>query len=163
MQNENATKALMLVFFFLLALISTAQERKPDFSGTWLLDVARSGPEPEVWLQRRAARFIVQQRDEEITIDTGDGSLFGVTAPVTETPLRYVLDGSIVIVPDHSLGDLPNFSRKISTQIAWEDDSRLWTFTTHFVETPKRSAGTTRVLIFSLAASGRELQVERTG
>src|SRR5262245_6285396 len=70
----------------ILGLLATAQQQKPDFSGTWSLNAARSGPEPEVWLQRRPVRFIIQQTDEEVTIDTGDGSLFAVPAPVTETP-----------------------------------------------------------------------------
>jgi hypothetical protein len=161
---KNGIKALVVAFFVLLALIASAQQRKPDFSGTWLLNVARSSPEPDIWLQRRPVRFSIYQTDEEVTIDTGDGSLFGVTGPVTETPLRYRLDGLVVTVLDTSLGDLPNFKRKISTEAFWEDVSRLVTFTTHFSETPNGlNAGNTRIVIFSMAATDQEMKVERTG
>jgi hypothetical protein len=144
-------------------VVVAAPQRKPDFSGTWVLNVARSGAEPEIWLQRRAVRFNIKQTDEELTLDTGDGSLFGVADPVTQTPLRYRLGGSTVTVLDTSLGDLPNFKRQIRTEASWEKDSRLVTYTTHFAETPRgANDGNTRVLIFSIVANN-EMKVERTG
>ena len=138
-------------------------QSKPDFSGTWILDAVRSGPQTEMWNQRRARQFTITQTAQEVTIDTGDGSLFGVPDPVTDSPLVYKLDGSTIVVVDRSLGDLPGFSRKIKTEAAWEN-SRLVTRTTHFSETANgASGGVTRVLTFSLLASGRELAVDRTG
>ena len=153
----------MLALFVLFGLLATAQQYNPNFSGTWALNVAQTGPEPEIWLQRRPVRFMIHQTDEEVTIDTGDGSLFGVVAPVTEKPLRYRLDGSVVTVLDQSLGELPNFTRKISTKASWQPGSRLLTLTTHFSETPNGiNTGNTRVLIFSMVANG-QMKVERTG
>jgi len=161
----TATKlATCATFVVLCGSIVTAQQGKPDFSGTWVLDVARSGPEPVIWLQRRPVKFIIHQTDDDVTIDTGDGSLFGVPEPVSETPLHYRLDGSVVTVVDRSLGDIPSFTRKISTEASWDSNWRLLTFTTHFSETPKGvNAGNTRVLIFSMTAGDQEMKVERTG
>ena len=115
-------------------------QSKSDFSGTWILDAVRSGPQPEMWNQRRARRFMIAQTVQEVTIDTGDGSLFGVSDPAIDSPLVYKLDGSTLVVVDRSLGDLPGFSRKIKTEAAW-DNSRLVTRTTHFSETANGPAG----------------------
>src|SRR5262249_34957447 len=144
-EMKNGIKSFVLAFFLLVAFIVSAQQSKPDFSGTWILNVSRSGPEPEIWLQRRPVRFNIHQTDIAVDIDTGDGSLFGVTDRVTETPLSYSLDGLIVTVSDTSLGDLPDFKRKISTEASWENNSRLVSYTTHFSETPNGvNAGNTR-------------------
>jgi len=161
----TAAKLATCAFFVVLcSLIAAAQQGKPDFSGTWVLDVARSGRESVIWLQRRAVKFIIHQTDHDVTIDTGDGSLFCVPEPVSETPLHYRLDGSVVTVVDRSLGDIPGFTRKIRTEALWETNSRLLTFTTHFSETPKGiNAGNTRVLIFSITVGDQEMKVERTG
>jgi len=154
----------VLLCFVFPALIASAQKSKPDFSGIWILDAARSGPEPAIWLQRRPVRFDIHQTNDEITIDTNDGSLFGVTDPVTESPLRYRLDGSVVTILDMSLGDLPNFERRIRTEASWKNDSRLVTYTTHFAETSKgANDGNTRVLILSVDSAEQVLQVDRTG
>lgn len=95
------------LFFVLFCFTAAAQQVRPDFSGRWVLDAIRSGSEPETWLQRRPLRFMIQQTTEELTMDTGGGSLFGVSSAVTESPLRYKFDGSTVTVVDHSLGDIP--------------------------------------------------------
>ena len=151
------------LFFLLFCLIAAAHEPRPDFSGAWLLDAVTTGSEPEIWLQRRPLRLMIQQSAEELTIDTGDGSLFGVSSAVTEVPLRYRFDGSIVTVLDHSQGDIQNFTRKINTEAFWKSDSRLFTFTTHFPETASRAVpGTTRIWIFSITGD-HELKLERTG
>jgi len=102
-----------------LCFTAVAQQVRPDFSGTWVLDAIRSGSEPETWLQRRPQRFMIQQTTEELTMDTGDGSLFGVSSAVTESPLRYKFDGSTVTVVDHSLGDIPNLTRKTISRNSW--------------------------------------------
>jgi hypothetical protein len=147
---------------FLVLAVALSAQSKPDFSGTWLIDVARSGPQAEIWLQRRAALFKIEQTNETVIIDTGDGSLFAVPEPVTETPLVYPLDSPPVTVLDRSLGDLPNFVRKIETAAHWEG-STLVTLTTHIAETPLGRSGITRVVTFDLSSNGRELTVERTG
>ena len=119
----TATKlATCAIFVVLCGLIAAAQQGKPDFSGKWVLDVARSGPEPVIWLQRRSVNFTIRQTDDDVTIDTGDGSLFGVPEPVSETPLHYRLDGSVVTVVDRSLGDIPSFTRKINTEALWDSN-----------------------------------------
>jgi len=161
----TATKLTTCAIFVVLSgLIAAAQQGKPDFSGKWVLDVARSGPEPVIWLQRRPVKFTIRQTDDDVTIDTGDGSLFGVPEPVSETPLHYRLDGSVVTVIDRSLGDIPSFIRKINTEALWDSKWRLFTFTTHFSETPKGiNVGNTRVLVFSMIAGDQQMKVERTG
>jgi len=161
----TATKlATCAIFVVLCGLIAAAQQGKPDFSGKWVLDVARSGPESVIWLQRRLVKFTIRQTDDDVMIDTGDGSLFGVPEPVSETPLHYRLDGSVVTVIDRSLGDIPSFTRKINTEALWDSNWRLFTFTTHFSETPKGiNVGNTRVLVFSMIAGDQQMKVERTG
>src|SRR5262245_65288045 len=60
----TATKlATCAIFVILCGLIAAAQQGKPDFSGKWVLDVARSGPEPVIWLQRRPVKFTIRQTD----------------------------------------------------------------------------------------------------
>src|SRR5262245_40654403 len=83
-------------------------------------------------------QFTIRQTNDDVTIDTGDGSLFGVPEPASETPLHYRLDGSVVTVVDRSLGDIPSFTRKINTEALWDSNWRLLTFTTHFSENAKR-------------------------
>jgi hypothetical protein len=156
----------MRVCFLLLAAmlvggICISAQARPDFSGTWLLDRVLSGSEQIVWTQKRPGRFVLTQTPKELTIDTGDGSLFGVSQLLIDGPLRYKFDGSVVVV-DHTLGDLPDFERKIRTQAAW-DGARLITRATHFSETPAGvSGGVTRVVVFSMTSRG-QLMVERTG
>jgi hypothetical protein len=146
----------------ILPLLLDAQSQ-PNFSGIWILDAVRSGVQREIWNQRRANRFVIAQTAQEVTIDTGDGSLFGVTEPVVEGPLVYKFDGSPVVVVDRTLGELPGFARKIRTEAVWEN-SRLVTLTTHFSETSEgASGGVTRKVTFTLEPSGREMTVERTG
>jgi len=143
--------------------LATSAQSNPDFSGTWILQAEKSGPSKVVWNQTRAQRFTIAHGSLEVTIDTGDGSLFGVREPVTSVPLIYKLGGSSVTVVDRSLGDLPGFSRKIRTEAKW-DNAKLVTLTTHFSETAEDvGAAVTRALIFSLLAGGREMVVERTG
>jgi len=153
---------MLSLFLILVSFIAGTLQSRPDFSGSWILDSQRSGSEPELWLQRRPVRLLIHQTNDELSIDTGDGSLFGVPSPVIDAPLSYKFDGSIVTIVDHSLGDIPNFTRKIRTETYWENDLRLWTFTTHLSETNGKEAGTTRVLIFSLT-SDHEIKIERTG
>jgi hypothetical protein len=139
-------------------------QRPPDLSGTWILDRARSGPTTDVWGQLRPQRFVIVHTSSEVSLDTGDGSIVGV-----DGPLVFRLDGIATIVVDRSVGDLPDFARKIRTEAAWEGD-KLVTRTTHFAE--KRGASgqpeivpgaITRILILSLIEDGSRLVVERTG
>jgi len=152
---------ILLGVVLVLAMNLNAQN-KPDFTGVWTLDTARSGRQTEIWNQGRADRFGITQNAQEVTIDTGDGSLFGVIDAVVDGPLVYKVDGSPVIVVDRSLGDLPAFARKIRTEASW-DDLRLVTLTTHYSETEDgASGGVTRRVTFSMLPSG-EMTVERTG
>ena len=68
----------------LFSFVGSSQQSRPDFSGNWVLDGARSGPEPDIWPQRRPIHLVIRHNLEELTIDTGDGSLFGVRVPVVE-------------------------------------------------------------------------------
>jgi hypothetical protein len=154
--------ALVLAWSVALPCSPIAQGR-PDFSGTWLLDIARSGREPTIWTQRRPSRFVFTQTADELTLDTGDGSLFGVPALVIDGSLRYRFDGAPVVVVDRSLGDLPGFARKIRTWASW-DGTHLITRATQFSQTAQgESRGVTRVLVFSLTPDRGTVIVERTG
>jgi hypothetical protein len=137
-------------------------EEIPSFSGTWVLDEAQSGRARVVWTQTRPSHFVLSQTGDELTLDTGDGSLFGVPKLAIDGPLRYKFDGSRLVFVDRSLGDLPGFARKIRTEAAWEG-ARLITRSTHFSETASgASGGVTRVVVFSMMPNG-QLRVDRTG
>lgn len=162
--NRYTELEMRMVFFFLttLGLVASAQDR-PEFSGVWVLDKEHSGPEKVSWASARSNRFTIKQAAQSISIDTGDGSLFGLSAPVTQEPLVWPLDGTSSTVIDRSLGDLPNFIRKIRTQAKW-DGMKLVTLTTHLSETDgKETGGITRVLVFELLDDQRGMTVERAG
>jgi hypothetical protein len=82
---------------------------------------------------------------------------------------RYRLDGRSSEFVDGSLGELPNFVRKVRTTATW--DGRTLTLETEpFNESVDEKTGETRtgrgitsVLGFRLEANGQELVVERTG
>jgi hypothetical protein len=154
----------MRVLLFLVAIGQAASaQSRPDFSGVWVLDRPHSGPEKVSWASTRSNRFIIKQDAQSVSIDTGDGSIFGLDAAITRERLIWPLDGTSNTVIDHSLGDLPNFIRKIRTEAKW-DGARLVTLTTHLSETDgKETGGITRVLVFELVDDGRGMTVGRTG
>ena len=156
-------RAVFVVVTWLASSLPVVGQERPDLSGTWLLDAQRNGREPTIWTQTRSRRFVLKQTADDLTIGTGDGSIFGVARLVIDAPLRYPFDGSSVVAVDRSLGDLPGFERKIGTKASW-DGERLVTHSTHFSETAEgASGGVTRVLVFSMMPNGTVLKVDRTG
>jgi hypothetical protein len=152
-----------VVVALLLSFGGALAQGTPDFPGTWIIDQEHSGPAKEVWTQTRSDRFIMRQEAGSVSIDTADGSMFGMSASVTTEPLNYRLDGKPTVIIDHSLGDLPNFVRKIRTEARWEG-SKLVTLTTQVSESDGvEHAAVTRVLTFELVDDGRRMIVERTG
>jgi hypothetical protein len=144
-----------------LALPSTgsiAAQVAGKFAGTWILDVARSGPSHEIWGQRRAKTFEIRQTATEITIDTMDGSV-GVARS-----LSYRLDGVRTEMINDDLGDLYGFTRRIRT---WAElaGSRLTTHTLLYAGDVSGNGGSSidRVRIFQVLPGGRRLEVEMTG
>ena len=140
----------------------SAQPSLPDFSGTWQIDDARSGRGVDVWGQTRARQLLITQTASEIAIATDGG---GPSAP---GDLRFPIDGEL-IVRDESLGELPNFVRKVRTRAAWDGEA-LTTETETISESidentgaPTLGRGITSVLTFHLSADGNELIVDRTG
>ena len=142
----------------------SAQSSLPDFSGTWKIDDAQSGRGVDVWGQTRARVLEIRQTPSEFTLMTDGG---GPSAP--GDLMRYRLDGDELLVRDDSLGELPNFVRKVRTLAFW-DGQTLKTETETVSESideqtgaPRTGHGITSVLTFRLAAGGHELIVERTG
>ena len=142
----------------------SAQSSLPDFSGTWKIDDAQSGRGVDVWGQTRARVLVITQTPSEIILTTDGG---GPIAP--GDLIRYRLDGDELLVRDDSLGELPNFVRKVRTLALW-DGQALKTETETVSESidkqtggPKTDHGITSVLTFRLGAGGNELIVERTG
>ena len=140
-----------------------AQSSIPDFSGTWRIDDAQSGRGVDVWGQTRARVLVIAQTPGELTFATDGGG------PSVPGDLRYRLDGDELVVRDDSLGELPNFVRKVRTLALW-DGQALKTETEAISESideqtgaPKTGRGITSVLTFRLSADGNELIVERTG
>lgn len=142
----------------------SAQSPLPDFSGTWQIDDARSGRGVDVWGQTRARLLVISQNASELKLATDGG---GPSVPGELQ--RYPLDGHELIVRDDSLGELPNFVRKVRTLALW-DGAALKTETETISESidkqtgaPKTGRGITSVLTFRLGDNGNELIVERTG
>ncbi len=136
----------------------------PDFSGTWQIDDLRSGRPVDVWGQTRARLIVITQTSTEFRFTTDGG---GPAVPADFT--HYRLDGSELLVRDDSLGELPNFVRKVRTLARWQGET-LTTETetvSESVDTRTGAArvgrGITSVLTFRLEAGGTELVVERTG
>ena len=144
------------------AVSLSAQPSMPDFSGIWRIDDAHSGRGVDVWGQTRARLLVITQTPSEIVVETDGG---GPSAP---GDLRFRIDGEL-LMRDDSLGELPNFVRKVRTFAEWTGDA-LKTETETISESidrqtgaPKVGRGITSVLTFHLSADGSELIVERTG
>ena len=142
----------------------TAQSHVPDFSGTWQIDDARSGRGVDVWGQTRARLLVITQHENELRLATDGG---GPSVPGELQ--RYLLDGHELIVRDDSLGELPNFVRKVRTLALW-NGTVLKTETETISESidkrsgaPRTGRGITSVLTFRLGDNPDELIVERTG
>ena len=143
--------------------VLSAQPSLPDFSGTWRIDDARSGRGVDVWGQTRARELVIRQSASEIVIATDGG---GPSAP---GDLRFRIGGGDLLMRDDSLGELPNFVRKVRTLAEWDGDA-LKTETETISESidkqtgaPKVGRGITSVLTFHLSPDGTTLTVERTG
>ena len=155
--------ALTAVVCVSMAAVLSAQPALPDFSGVWRIDDAQSGRGVDVWGQTRARLLVITQTPSEIVVATDGG---GPSAP---GDLRFRLDGGELLVRDDSLGELPNFVRKIRTLAQWNGDA-LKTETETIAEridertgSPNVGRGITSVLTFSLSADGATMIVERTG
>lgn len=145
-----------------MAAVLSAQPSLPDFSGTWRIDDAHSGRGVDVWGQTRARLLVITQTQSEIIVETDGG---GPSAP---GDLRYRL-GDELLMRDDSLGELPNFVRRVRTFAEWTGEA-LKTETETINESideqtgaPRVGRGITSVLTFQLSADGSELIVERTG
>lgn len=154
---------LAAVFCVPVAASVSAQPALPDFSGAWRIDDAQSGRGVDVWGQTRARLLVISQTPGEIVVATDGG---GPSAP---GDLRFRLDGRDLLVRDDSLGELPNFVRKVRTLALWDGDA-LTTETEMISESidertgaPKVGHGITSVLRFHLSDDGTTLTVERTG
>jgi hypothetical protein len=159
----TATPVIVAVLLTFAAPTSMAQSL-PDYSGTWILDAARSGPPVAVWGQTRATVIVIEQDQDELKLTTQGGGL-----SVPQDLQRFRLDGVPVVHVDESLGQLVNFVRKVKNQTRW-DGRTLTLESEHFSESIDRRTGrTTRrrgitsVLRFQLGSNQRELLVERTG
>lgn len=142
----------------------SAQSPLPDFSGVWRIDDVQSGRGVDVWGQTRARVIVITQTPSEFTLATDGG---GPNVPGDLQ--RYRLDGDELVIRDDSLGELPNFVRKVRTLALW-DGGALKTETETVSESidertgaPKTGRGITSVLTFRLGADHNELIVERTG
>jgi hypothetical protein len=142
----------------------SAQSPLPDFSGVWRIDDVQSGRGVDVWGQTRARVIVITQTPSEFTLETDGG---GPNVPGDLQ--RYRLDGDELVMRDDSLGELPNFVRKVRTLALW-DGQALKTETETVSESidartgaPKTGRGITSVLTFRLGADPNELIVERTG
>jgi hypothetical protein len=157
-------RAVAAVVSLCLTASLSAQAPLPDFSGTWRIDDAQSGRGVDVWGQTRARVLVISQSASELTLATDGGGL-----SVPGELQRYRLDGDELLVQDDSLGELPNFARKVRTVAHW-DGAQLETETETLSEsidpatsTVRIGRGITSVLTFRLAPGGNELIVERTG
>jgi hypothetical protein len=157
-------RALAAIVSFCLTASLSAQAPLPDLSGTWRIDDTQSGRGVDVWGQTRARVLMISQSASELTLATDGGGL-----SVPGELQRYRLDGEELLVQDDSLGELPNFARKVRTLAHW-DGAQLKTETETVSEsidpatrTVRVGRGITSVLTFRLGPGGNELIVERTG
>jgi hypothetical protein len=161
MLNGRAWTTLVLAT---LCATLSAQSPLPDFSGVWRIDDVQSGRGVDVWGQTRARVMVITQTPSEFIIETDGG---GPNVPGDLQ--RYRLDGDELVMRDDSLGELPNFVRKVRTLALW-DGQGLKTETETVSESidertgaPRTGRGITSVLTFRLGADNNELIVERTG
>lgn len=157
-------RALAAIVSLCTAATLSAQAPLPDFSGTWRIDDAVSGRGVDVWGQTRARVILISQSTSELTLATEGGGL-----SVPGDLQRYRLDGEELLVRDDSLGDLPNFVRKVRTLARW-NGVELKTEAETVSESidpntgaPRTGRGITSVLTFRIGPGGNELIVERTG
>ena len=141
---------------------SVAAQSIVDFSGTWDFDRGRSGRSVDVWGQTRAATLEISQNAQDIRVVMSGGGI-----PAAPECLRFPLDGTALECLDTTLGELPNFVRKVRTDLMW-DGSSLTLRAEHFNERTERTGSVTRrrgitsVLALRLL-DATTLRVERTG
>src|SRR5262249_19546105 len=124
--------------FSLLAafLCGAAAQSKQNFSGTWILDEARSGPAHEVWFSSRAHKFVISQAGPELIIDAGGG-----IADVRGA-LAYNVDGREITTVNDSIGEIPGWTRKLRTKAVMDGDT-LVTYTSHVSITDRENVAVT--------------------
>ncbi len=99
-------RVLGLVLGFTLVGLTVGAQSKPDFSGTWKFEAAKSDPQmapPGMQVPPDPAQLVIQQTAAEMTIDNG-------AAKAT-----FKLDGSD---STNSMNGIP-----VVTQTAWEGDT----------------------------------------
>jgi hypothetical protein len=151
----------LLVVSTAFVVESVAAQAIADFSGTWVLDRGRSGQGVDVWGQTRAAMLEISQDGQDIRVAMSGGGI-----PAAPECLRFPLDGTALECVDASRGELPNFVRKVRTDLIWDGQS-LTLRAEHFSEHTERGRITRRRAITSVLAlrllDARTLRVERTG
>lgn len=150
--RRSLTGAFLFLPFFLPLTVLSADI--PNFSGVWKLDALNSRQSGSGYHE-----FVITQTPDVVRIESNGQRL------------TYKLNGEETIYDDESLGRIPGFVRKLTTQANWEG-SRLVIRTGYFNETTDPKTGKaqvnkkgmfTRQVTFSLAAGGHAMTAETTG
>jgi hypothetical protein len=131
-----------------------AQSSKPDVTGTWKMDVARS----------ETAKVVPWYERQELLVITSTATELRVERPGS-LPVTYRLDGSEWIY-DEGSGDP---ARKMKTQLMWTSATLITRATPVREDTDPQSGkvtstvGVTMIESYTLVAGGTQLKVEKSG
>ena len=115
--------------------------RKPDFSGTWVMDPVRSESAHQA-TPITSMSLVIRQSPSDISIETTRGE--------TAENLTYRLDGSEMSIPGRS--EVP-----VRTRARWEG-AKLFTETARSIN----GAAVTVTHVLSLDKAGKALTIEKT-
>lgn len=158
-RNRAALTAVVLTALTFASLSAPPAQARPDFSGTWRLDRARSDPPSKTpWGHRSADKLLIYQTADALTLSIDDDRFY-----------QFVLDGVPHSYIDHSTGKMPHFVGLTVTQ-ANLNATRLVLKITEVarITTPGSGVvhyhpGITRVHVLTLSGNGKALTMERTG
>jgi hypothetical protein len=149
---------LNVVFSVLVAgLMDVHAQAKPDFSGTWTLNVQRTLTLQRPWNKPMpaAGTLHITQTAIDIIIDAG------------EQHLAYKLDSSESATDDEGAGTSPDWRRTRKTQASWAGEKLILMTRVDLEQidnkTGKPTTSIGNATVQTLTRSGDELIVEQTG
>lgn len=137
-------RRLVLVALCLAGCRSLSSQQIPDFSGTWILDVAQTRASARPRREPRVYTIDIRQLGTEITIANS-------SARWGDNETTYVIGGGQKIVDDPSLGEIQDFRRRLRTEATW-DGERLTLRTTPFGEQRDPASGSISVPAGAIAS-----------
>jgi hypothetical protein len=138
-----------LLCMLLICAAATASAAPTDYSGTWVLDKAKSGELPRMWQNADSIELVVKQDKDQISVETKGVPSSGA--------LTYKLDGSKTTA--EMGGPMPG---KATLSAKAQSDGKLELNTVREANFQGSAVTFTIKEVWELADNGKTLKVKRT-